>query len=149
MRSTRAARNDRSCCSFQHYLTAFGGIFSIPLILSDSLCLQHDGLTQSRLINTIFFVSGLCTMLQVTFGVRSAKLTQTKSSTGCSPGIRTFQTGLKPITFGADLETYMNIILMNLTNFLQIQHPDSKLKKMWLLSVSAGFPFCREARSLC
>lgn len=43
----------------------------------------------------------------------------------------------------------MNIILMNLTNFLQMQHPDSKLKKMWLLSVSAGFPFCREARSLC
>lgn len=55
----------------QHYLTAFGAIFSIPLILSESLCLQHDGLTQSRLINTIFFVSGICTMLQVTFGVRS------------------------------------------------------------------------------
>ncbi|KAM9840287.1 solute carrier family 23 member 1-like [Aulostomus maculatus] len=54
----------------QHYLTAFGGIISIPLILSEGLCLQHDGLTQSHLINTIFFVSGLCTILQVTFGVR-------------------------------------------------------------------------------
>ncbi|XP_060947440.1 solute carrier family 23 member 1-like [Limanda limanda] len=56
--------------AIQHYLTAFGGIIAIPLILSEGLCLQHDSLTQSRLINTIFFVSGLCTLLQVTFGVR-------------------------------------------------------------------------------
>ncbi|XP_019947186.2 solute carrier family 23 member 1-like [Paralichthys olivaceus] len=56
--------------AIQHYLTAFGGIVAIPLILSEGLCLQHDSLTQSRLINTIFFVSGLCTLLQVTFGVR-------------------------------------------------------------------------------
>ncbi|KAF6719797.1 Solute carrier family 23 member 1 [Oryzias melastigma] len=56
--------------AIQHYLTAFGGIISIPLILSEGLCLQHDSLTQSLLINTIFFVSGLCTLLQVTLGVR-------------------------------------------------------------------------------
>ncbi|XP_059212897.1 solute carrier family 23 member 1-like [Centropristis striata] len=56
--------------AIQHYLTAFGAIVSIPLILSEGLCLQHDSLTQSRLINTIFFASGLITMLQVTFGVR-------------------------------------------------------------------------------
>ncbi|XP_019712019.1 solute carrier family 23 member 1-like isoform X2 [Hippocampus comes] len=56
--------------AFQHYLTAFGSNIAIPLILADSLCLQHDGLTQSHLINTIFFVSGLCTILQVTFGIR-------------------------------------------------------------------------------
>ncbi|KAM4521436.1 solute carrier family 23 member 1-like [Odontesthes bonariensis] len=56
--------------AIQHYLTAFGGMISIPLILSEGLCLQHDSLTQSRLINTIFFVSGICTILQVTFGVR-------------------------------------------------------------------------------
>ncbi|XP_041660825.1 solute carrier family 23 member 1-like [Cheilinus undulatus] len=56
--------------AIQHYLIAFGGILSVPLILSEGLCLQHDSLTQSRLINTIFFVSGLCTLLQVTFGVR-------------------------------------------------------------------------------
>uniref|UniRef100_A0A3P8UT41 Solute carrier family 23 member 4 n=1 Tax=Cynoglossus semilaevis TaxID=244447 RepID=A0A3P8UT41_CYNSE len=54
----------------QHCLTAFGGIIAIPLILSQGLCLQHDGLTQSHFISTIFFVSGLCTLLQVTFGVR-------------------------------------------------------------------------------
>ncbi|XP_037100174.1 solute carrier family 23 member 1-like isoform X3 [Syngnathus acus] len=56
--------------AFQHYLTAFGSNIAIPLILADGLCLQHDGLTQSHLINTIFFVSGLCTILQVTFGIR-------------------------------------------------------------------------------
>lgn len=54
----------------QHYLTAFGATISIPLILSERLCLQHDSLTQSHLINSMFFVSGLCTLLQVTFGVR-------------------------------------------------------------------------------
>ncbi|XP_029281726.1 solute carrier family 23 member 1-like [Cottoperca gobio] len=54
----------------QHFLTAFGSITAIPLILSEGLCLQHDSLTQARLINTIFFTSGLITILQVTFGVR-------------------------------------------------------------------------------
>ncbi|KAJ1166464.1 hypothetical protein NDU88_006865 [Pleurodeles waltl] len=53
-----------------HYLTAFGGIVAIPLILSKGLCLTHDPLTQSHLISTIFFVSGICTLLQVIFGVR-------------------------------------------------------------------------------
>ncbi|KAM8974103.1 solute carrier family 23 member 1-like [Pelodytes ibericus] len=54
----------------QHYLTALGGIVAIPLILSKELCLTHDPLTQSHLISTIFFVSGICTLLQVIFGVR-------------------------------------------------------------------------------
>ncbi|KAM6435854.1 solute carrier family 23 member 1-like isoform 1-T3 [Liasis olivaceus] len=54
----------------QHYLTALGGLVAIPLILSKSLCLEQDILTQSYLISTIFFVSGICTLLQVIFGVR-------------------------------------------------------------------------------
>ncbi|XP_027741621.1 solute carrier family 23 member 1-like [Empidonax traillii] len=54
----------------QHFLTALGGLVAIPLILSKELCLQHDLLTQSHLISTIFFVSGICTLLQVLFGVR-------------------------------------------------------------------------------
>uniref|UniRef100_A0ACB8FNQ7 Uncharacterized protein n=1 Tax=Sphaerodactylus townsendi TaxID=933632 RepID=A0ACB8FNQ7_9SAUR len=53
----------------QHYLTALGGLVAIPLILSRGLCLEHDVLTQSHLISTIFFVSGICTLLQVIFGV--------------------------------------------------------------------------------
>lgn len=54
----------------QHYLTAFSAMTSVPLILSEGLCLQHDSLTQSHLINTFFFSSGLITMLQATFGIR-------------------------------------------------------------------------------
>ncbi|CAM9989407.1 unnamed protein product [Bubo scandiacus] len=54
----------------QHFLTAMGGLVAIPLILSKELCLQNDLLTQSHLISTIFFVSGICTLLQVLFGVR-------------------------------------------------------------------------------
>ncbi|XP_030336363.1 solute carrier family 23 member 1-like isoform X2 [Strigops habroptila] len=54
----------------QHFLTALGSLIAIPLILSKELCLQHDLLTQSHLISTIFFVSGICTLLQVLFGVR-------------------------------------------------------------------------------
>uniref|UniRef100_A0A803Y2I7 Solute carrier family 23 member 1 n=1 Tax=Meleagris gallopavo TaxID=9103 RepID=A0A803Y2I7_MELGA len=50
--------------------TSMGGLVAIPLILSKELCLQHDLLTQSHLISTIFFVSGICTLLQVLFGVR-------------------------------------------------------------------------------
>ncbi|XP_034384037.1 solute carrier family 23 member 1-like [Cyclopterus lumpus] len=56
--------------AIQHYLTSFGAMTSIPLILSEGLCLQHDSLTQSQLLNTTFFASGLITLLQVTFGVR-------------------------------------------------------------------------------
>ncbi|XP_042359835.1 solute carrier family 23 member 2-like [Plectropomus leopardus] len=59
-----------SFLAIQHYLLACSGLISIPLILSEGLCLQHDSLTQSRLINTIFFASGLITLLQVIFGVR-------------------------------------------------------------------------------
>ncbi|XP_078424339.1 xan_ur_permease domain-containing protein isoform X2 [Cetorhinus maximus] len=54
----------------QHFLTALGGTVAIPLLLSRELCLQHDHVTQSYLISTLFFVSGICTLLQVLFGVR-------------------------------------------------------------------------------
>ncbi|XP_044636083.1 solute carrier family 23 member 1-like isoform X2 [Equus asinus] len=54
----------------QHFLTALGGLVAVPLILAKDLCLQHDPLTKSYLISTMFFVSGICTLLQVFFGVR-------------------------------------------------------------------------------
>ncbi|XP_037369749.1 solute carrier family 23 member 1-like [Talpa occidentalis] len=54
----------------QHFLTALGGLVAVPLILAKDLCLQHDPLTQSYLIGTIFFVSGICTLLQVFLGIR-------------------------------------------------------------------------------
>ncbi|XP_044637143.2 solute carrier family 23 member 1-like isoform X3 [Equus asinus] len=54
----------------QHFLTALGGLVAVPLILAKDLCLQHDSLTKSYLISTMFFVSGVCTLLQVLLGVR-------------------------------------------------------------------------------
>lgn len=54
----------------QHFLTALGGLVAVPLILAKDLCLQHDPLTQSYLISTMFFVAGICTLLQVFLGVR-------------------------------------------------------------------------------
>lgn len=56
--------------AFQHFLTMFSGVLAIPLILSSSLCLSEDPGTLAELIGTIFFVSGLVTLLQATFGVR-------------------------------------------------------------------------------
>ncbi|XP_078512623.1 solute carrier family 23 member 1-like [Lissotriton helveticus] len=55
---------------FQHYILAFGGIIAIPLILAEPLCVGHDNHVKSQLISTIFFVSGMCTLLQTTIGSR-------------------------------------------------------------------------------
>lgn len=54
----------------QHYILAFGGIIAIPLILAEPLCIKDNNLAKSQLISTIFFVSGLCTLLQTTVGTR-------------------------------------------------------------------------------
>ncbi|XP_044136435.1 solute carrier family 23 member 2-like isoform X2 [Bufo gargarizans] len=56
--------------AFQHYILAFGGIIAIPLILSEPLCVKHDNAVKSQLMCTIFFVSGICTILQTTIGTR-------------------------------------------------------------------------------
>ncbi|KAL6034395.1 hypothetical protein STEG23_017389, partial [Scotinomys teguina] len=64
----------------QHFLTALGGLVAVPLILAKDLCLQHDPLTQSYLISTIFFVSGICTLLQVFLGVRTHQLRKNMTS---------------------------------------------------------------------
>ncbi|KAJ8025252.1 Solute carrier family 23 member 2 [Holothuria leucospilota] len=55
---------------FQHYLTMFGATIAVPLILSNDLCMQDDPVAIGSLIGTIFFVSGLSTILQSTFGNR-------------------------------------------------------------------------------
>ncbi|XP_068596071.1 solute carrier family 23 member 2 [Brachionichthys hirsutus] len=53
----------------QHYILAFSGILVIPLILADHICIT-DNVATSQLISTILFVSGLCTLLQTTIGIR-------------------------------------------------------------------------------
>jgi len=55
---------------FQHYLTMFGSTVAIPLILSGPLGIEHGSLDQARLIATMFFISGITTLLQSTFGNR-------------------------------------------------------------------------------
>ncbi|XP_060583753.1 solute carrier family 23 member 1-like isoform X3 [Ruditapes philippinarum] len=55
---------------FQHYLTAFGSTITVPLVLYRSFCMDEDKVGLSELISTIFFVSGLATLLQTTFGTR-------------------------------------------------------------------------------
>lgn len=55
---------------FQHYLTMFGSTVAIPLILKDHLGIGDDSLALALLISTMFFVSGITTLLQTTFGNR-------------------------------------------------------------------------------
>lgn len=70
---TCQGKKKSSVCDFlfpQHYILAFGGIIAIPLILAEPLCIKDNNLAKSQLISTIFFVSGLCTLLQTTVGTR-------------------------------------------------------------------------------
>jgi len=55
---------------FQHYLTMFGSTVAIPLILSESLGMHNDPIAVGMLIGTMFFVSGITTLLQTTWGNR-------------------------------------------------------------------------------
>ena len=55
---------------FQHYLTMFGSTVAIPLILGPALNIT-DPVDMARLIGTMFFVSGITTLLQATIGNRA------------------------------------------------------------------------------
>jgi nucleobase transporter 1/2 len=55
---------------FQHYLTMFGSTVAIPLILSEPLGLADKPVELGWLISTMFFVSGITTLLQTTWGNR-------------------------------------------------------------------------------
>jgi len=55
---------------FQHYLTMFGSTVAIPLILSEPLGMAGDPVAIGMLIGTMFFVSGITTLLQTTWGNR-------------------------------------------------------------------------------
>lgn len=65
--------NKKSVFLLQHYLTAFGSTLSVPLVLQSAMCIGDDRVGLSEIISTIFFVSGLSTLLQTTFGVRHVK----------------------------------------------------------------------------
>lgn len=54
---------------FQHYLTMFGSTVAIPLLMAGKLGIT-DKVQIGILIGTMFFVSGITTLLQTTFGNR-------------------------------------------------------------------------------
>ena len=54
---------------FQHYLTMFGSTVAIPLLLAPALGITNP-VEKGWLIATMFFVSGITTLLQTTFGNR-------------------------------------------------------------------------------
>ncbi len=55
---------------FQHYLTMFGSTVAIPLIMSGPLGISDDPVKLGALIGTMFFISGITTLLQSTLGNR-------------------------------------------------------------------------------
>jgi nucleobase transporter 1/2 len=55
---------------FQHYLTMFGSTVAIPLLLAEPLGMAGDAVAVGQLIGTMFFVSGITTLLQTTWGNR-------------------------------------------------------------------------------
>ena len=54
----------------QHYLTMIGGTISVPFILTPAMCIEDADPVRSEIVSTIFFVSGMVTLLQCTVGVR-------------------------------------------------------------------------------
>eukprot|EP00116_Pleurobrachia_bachei_P002064 sb/3462326/ len=55
---------------FQQYLIMFGPTFAIPVILAPNLCIKGNSIATGRLLNSMFMVSGISTLLQVFFGTR-------------------------------------------------------------------------------
>ena len=48
----------------------FGATVSLPFILCPHLCMENSDPANGYILSTIFFVSGIVTLLQSTFGVR-------------------------------------------------------------------------------
>ena len=59
--------------SKKHYLTMIGGTVSIPILICPALCIESNDPARGYIISTLFFVSGIVTFLQTTFGVRYEK----------------------------------------------------------------------------
>ncbi|XP_064455237.1 solute carrier family 23 member 2-like isoform X2 [Ornithodoros turicata] len=55
---------------FQHYLTMMGATMTYPFVLTPKLCIAEDDPARGHIQSTIFFVSGIGTLLQSTLGVR-------------------------------------------------------------------------------
>ncbi|KAF2363493.1 Xanthine/uracil/vitamin C permease [Trinorchestia longiramus] len=58
------------CLGLQHFLTMVGGTVTIPYVLTPALCILPHDPARGAILGTIFFVSGIVTFLQSTFGTR-------------------------------------------------------------------------------
>ncbi|XP_022237906.1 solute carrier family 23 member 2-like isoform X2 [Limulus polyphemus] len=54
----------------QQYLTMFGSTVAYPYMITPKLCIQESDPARGYITSTIFFVSGLGTLIQSTFGTR-------------------------------------------------------------------------------
>lgn len=68
----------------QHYLTMLGGTVLIPLIICPAM--GGDGNQTAEVISSIFFVSGINTLLQTTIGDRCVLFMLTKLTSRCFVG---------------------------------------------------------------
>ncbi|XP_071539451.1 solute carrier family 23 member 1-like isoform X2 [Panulirus ornatus] len=55
---------------FQHYLAMAGGTVAIPILVASYLCISEDDPARGALVSTVFFHSGIATLIQTTVGVR-------------------------------------------------------------------------------
>ncbi|ELU13612.1 hypothetical protein CAPTEDRAFT_122178 [Capitella teleta] len=56
--------------ALQHFVTMFGSTFSIPMLVAPALCMGTNFVVAAELLGTIFFVSGINTVLQSSIGSR-------------------------------------------------------------------------------
>ncbi len=48
----------------------FGATITVPFLVCPALCIEDDDPARGYIIATVFFVSGIVTFIQATFGVR-------------------------------------------------------------------------------
>ena len=60
----------RNMVLVQHCLTCFGGNISVVMLITSAMCVTELKYI-SEILSTLFFVAGLVSFLQCTFGVRS------------------------------------------------------------------------------
>jgi len=54
----------------QHYISMFIATLTVPILLAPALCMNDDNVGKSEITGTLFFASGVITLLQTTFGIR-------------------------------------------------------------------------------
>ena len=59
---------------FQQVLMSLPGCVVTAVLVSGSVCGEHDEVLKATLLATTIFLSGITTFLQVTFGVRYCKI---------------------------------------------------------------------------